>query len=150
MTCRRIIKELKQRGAAVRVLTCVPSSGVPADDVVSADEVIPIPSMDFVVPSFSNKEKDTAEFDGYVMGSRIPRSSRATLEAFSPQVMHVTVPDGGGLAAAAWARRTAGVGLLATWHSNFHDYVLHYPLSWLTRPVAIFWLRLYCAHMPHA
>lgn len=149
VTCRRIIRELKRQGAEVRVLTCVPPGGKhpAADDVVTADEIIPIPSMDFVMPTFSNQEQDTAEFDGYVMGSRISRASCAMLDAFAPHVMHVTVPDGGGLAAAAWARRT-GAGLLATWHSNFHDYVLHYPLSWLTRPVAIFWLRLYCAHMP--
>lgn len=150
VTCRRIIKELKRHGASVRVLTCVPASGKhpAADDVISADEIIPIPSMDFVMPTFTNEKQDTAEFDGYVMGSRIPSTSSAMLEAFGPTVVHVTVPDGGGLAAAAWARRTAGVALLATWHSNFQDYVLHYPMSWLTRPVAIFWLRLYCAHMP--
>ena len=41
-----------------------------------------------------------------------------------------------------------GVGLLATWHSNFHDYVLHYPLSWATRPIVIGWMRLCFSHVP--
>ena len=150
LTCRRIISELKQRGAAVRVITTLPTSGIPVDeDCVTPEEIIPIPSMDFPMPTFTeSRDANDYEFDGYVMGSRLSKDGYAMLEAFGANVMHVTTPDGGALAAALWARRTPGVGLLATWHSNFQDYVLHYPLAWLTRPIAIFWLRLYCAHVP--
>ena len=150
LTCRRIIAELKRHGAAVRVITTLPPSGLPqAEELVTPEEVIPIPSMDFPMPTFTEtRDASDYEFDGYVMGSRLSRDGTSRLEAFAPNVMHVTTPDGGALAAALWARRTAGIGLLATWHSNFQDYVLHYPLAWLTRPIAIFWLRLYCAHMP--
>lgn len=148
ITCRRVIATLKSRGAKVRVLTTLPPSGFPATEpLVTSDEIIPIPSMDFVMPTFGG-EKNDCEFDGYVMGSHLGRASLRLLEAFEPNIMHVTAPDGGSLAAAMWARRKPGVGLLATWHSNFQDYVLHYPLAWLTRPIAVTWLRFYCAHVP--
>mmetsp|Transcript_20371 Transcript_20371/g.64321 ORF Transcript_20371/g.64321 Transcript_20371/m.64321 type:complete len:492 (+) Transcript_20371:1-1476(+) len=150
LTCRRIIAYVKKVGGQVRILTTVPGERKPLDDrTVSDDEIIQIPAMDFPMPSYKRTEGESAgnERDGYVLGKMLGQRAMRELLKFGPNIMHVTAPDGGALAAISWAYRH-NVPCMATWHSNFHHYVKFYPLPRITTPIIHFWLWFFYMQVP--
>jgi len=149
LTCRRIMSDVKARGGSIRILTTVPTSRKRGPDrTVLDDEIIQIPAMDFPMPSYKRPANAAQlESDGYVVGKMLGQRAMAELSAFRPTIMHITAPDGGGLAAISWAYRH-NVPVLATWHSNFHEYTKFYPLPALTAPIVQFWLRFFYMQTP--
>jgi len=154
LTCRRIMAYVKSIGGQVRIITTVPASHVPGSDRTILDsEIIPIPYMDIPLPGqgHGNKLKGQSasklEREGYVVGKMLGQKAMKTLLEFSPTIMHITAPDGGGLAAISWAYRH-NVPVLSTWHSNFHEYIKFYPFPIITAPIIHNWLYFFYMQTP--
>ena len=57
-------------------------------------------------------------------------AAKADLEAFAPDIVHVSSPDPAAHAAVRWARRR-GIPLLASVHTRFETYPRYYNMAWL-------------------
>jgi glycosyltransferase involved in cell wall biosynthesis len=152
LTCRRIISKVKKLGGKVVVLTTIPKNrkhGALGDRTMLDSEIIEIPAMDLPLPSYDRKEHECEEreHDGYVVGQKLGQRAMRELLEFDPQIMHITCPDGGGLAAISWAYRH-NVPVMSTWHSNFQDYLGFYPLPQVTIPVVTTWLWFFYMQIP--
>lgn len=108
----RLVAHLLARGAAVRVYspTIAEPAFAPAGDLVSVPSV-PIPGR--------------SEFR-IAMG--LPRSIRADVERFAPNIIHVSAPDFLGTGAQKLARKL-GVPVAASLHTRFETYFDYYGLG---------------------
>jgi len=69
------------------------------------------------------------------MGARV----RADLEAFDPQVIHISSPDFSARAVIGWAEKRA-IPVLASVHTRFETYPRYYSMGFLEKPLET-WLR---------
>lgn len=108
----RLVDHLLARGAAVRVYspTVAEPAFVPAGDLVSVPSV-PIPGR--------------SEFR---IALGLPKSVRADIERFAPNIIHVSAPDLLGTGAQKLARRL-GVAVVASLHTRFETYFDYYGLG---------------------
>ncbi len=65
----------------------------------------------------------------YRIPLRLPGAARRDLEAFAPNVVHLSSPDPVAHAALKWARRR-DIALLASVHTRFETYLRYYNLAW--------------------
>jgi len=75
----------------------------------------------------------------YKIARGLPRRPRRDLEAFAPNLVHLSAPDFLGQAALRWARRR-GIATLSSLHTRFETYPRYYGLS-VIEPVIIAMLR---------
>lgn len=59
----------------------------------------------------------------------LPRGARHDLEAFAPNVVHLSSPDPAAHAALKWARRRS-IPVLASVHTRFETYLRYYNMAW--------------------
>ncbi len=109
----RLVGYLLRQGAQVRVYAPVVAEPAfePTGDLVSVGAV-PIPGR--------------AE---YRVPLRISGKARRDLEAFAPNVVHVSSPDPVGHQAVTWARKR-GLPVLASVHTRFETYLRYYNMAW--------------------
>jgi len=119
----RLVEYLLRQGAAVRVYspTVTRPAFAPQGDLVS-------------VPSFAIPGR--AE---YRMPVGISANTRADLENFAPNLLHIASPDFSARAAVRWARARC-LPVLASVHTRFETYPRYYNMSFLEAPLEA-WIR---------
>ncbi len=123
----RLVGSLLGRGAKVRVYS--PTVAEPAFE----------PTGDLVsLPSFAIPIKGRGE---YRVATGLGKAVRRDLEAFAPDIVHLSSPDPGGHAALKWAR-ARGIPVLASVHTRFETYPRYYGLGFM-EPAVIAMLRRY-------
>ncbi len=122
-----LVRFLLDHGAAVRVYS--PTTNRPAfaptGDLVSVP-AIPMPA-------------GRAE---YRLGRYLPAATRADLEAFAPNVVHVSAPDLLNHGAVTWARRH-GIPSLASFHTRFETYFRYYRIGFVEPIIKAIMTRFY-------
>src|SRR5882757_3500503 len=114
----RLVDHLERvEGAQVRVYS--PTSSTPAFE--PKGELISVPSV--TIPT----RRD------YRLAVGLPAHIRRNVEAFAPDIIHLSAPDLLGQGALKLARRL-GVPAVASLHTLFETYLDYYALGWL-RPV---------------
>ncbi|MEK7457255.1 MAG: glycosyltransferase family 1 protein [Pseudomonadota bacterium] len=78
----------------------------------------------------------------YRLAVGLTRAARADLEAFQPDIVHLSAPDLLGRQALNWARRNA-VPTVASLHTRFETYLAYYRLGFLRRQVVAYLDRFY-------
>ncbi len=123
----RLVEYLLRQGAAVRVYspTSKNPSFAPVGDLVS------IPSMPF---PFGRGE--------YRVAWPIPRHIRADIEAFRPNIFHISLPLFLGSSALSLSRKL-GLPAIASMHTRFETYPRYYGLGMLERPITDILRRFY-------
>lgn len=122
-----LVGHLLRRGVQVRVYspTIDPPAFAPTGDLVSIP-AIPMPL-------------GRAE---YRLARGMPRVIREDVEAFAPNIVHVSAPDLAGHAAIRWARR-GGLHTVASLHTRFETYPRYYNMRFLERPIERMLARFY-------
>ncbi len=110
----RLVGYLLEQGAHVRVYSPVRDKPAfpPTGDLVNVPSV-PIPRR-----------------PEYRIPSSLSAAVRADLEAFAPNIVHVSSPDVVAHRAVTWAR-AKGIPVVASVHTRFETYLQYYGLSWL-------------------
>jgi glycosyltransferase involved in cell wall biosynthesis len=116
----------RKHGYQVRVYS--PVTDTPAFEPTG--QLVPVPSIALPV---------RREFR---LALRLPAPVRADIEAFRPDLIHVSTPDILGSRAQSLARRL-GVPVVASQHTRFETYLEHYGLGWLTPLVEAHLRRFY-------
>jgi len=110
----RLVGYLLRQGAHVRVYSPV------------RDKPAFAPTGDLVnVPSVAIPRRPE-----YRIPSSLSAEVRADLEAFAPNIVHVSSPDVVAHRAVTWAR-AKGIPVVASVHTRFETYLQYYGLSWL-------------------
>lgn len=126
----KLVRYLLDRGVQVRVYspTVEPPAFEPEGDLVSVP-ALPVPG-------------GRGE---YRIALGLPGGPRTDLEAFRPNLVHVSAPEFLGHAAVAWARRH-GVASVASLHTRFETYPRYYGIGfvepWLVRRLTRFYNRV--------
>lgn len=119
----RLVEYLLRQGAAVRVYS--PTVSHPA--FAPQGDLVSVPS--FAIPGRSE----------YRMPVGISASTRADLEKFAPNLLHIASPDFSARAAVRWAK-SHGLPVLASVHTRFETYPRYYNLGFLEAPLEA-WIR---------
>jgi len=121
LTIRRLESFLRAKGATVKILSTVRENHTADElkDVIVLEKAIKIPF-------------DHAG-EGYAFGVALDDSTIKQIENFNPNIVHFTVPDFVGLDGIRWCQQH-NVAYVATWHSNFCDYLKYYLLEWVLGP----------------
>ena len=112
-----LVSHLLSRGAAVRVY----SPTVPRPAFQPTGDLVDVPAIPF--PGRGE----------YRAARGLPRAVRRDLDAFAPNLVHVSAPDWLGHRAVTWARRR-GLPVVASLHTRFETYPRYYGLR-LLEPV---------------
>lgn len=78
----------------------------------------------------------------YRLALGLTRAARENLDAFAPDIVHVSAPDLLGRQAQSYAR-AAGIPVVASLHTRFETYLDYYRLGILRRPVERYLERFY-------
>lgn len=119
----RLVEYLLRQGAQVRVYS--PTTAEPAFE--PQGELVSLPSL--AIPTRAE----------YRMSAGLSRRIRRDLDAFKPNVVHVSAPDISGHRAVSWAR-ARGLPVLASVHTRFETYFRYYNMAWF-EPVMVAILR---------
>jgi len=129
ITLRKIMRNVKSKGGKVLLLTAPPPGGLKE---AGTEHVESIPML-----SCCAGQSD------YKIGLRLGEDICEKLKQYNPNLVHVTTPDFACYAAGNWAREN-NVPLIATWHSNIHDYTLHWGLvGTLLRPLMLMYFKAF-------
>jgi phosphatidylinositol alpha 1,6-mannosyltransferase len=120
LTIRRIESYLRSHGATVKILSTVPED-------ISADQIRDI----IVVPGI--KIPFAHAGSGYAFGAGLDQNTIREIERFAPTVIHFTVPDLVALDGIRWCQKN-NIAYIATWHSNYCEYLKYYFLEWVLGP----------------
>ncbi len=119
----RLVGYLLKQGAQVRVY----SPTVANPDFAPQGDLISVPSVAF--PGRSE----------YRFPLHFSARVRRDIEAFNPNIIHISSPDRVSRQAAAWARRH-NLPVICSVHTRFETYLRYYNLSF-TEPLMVAWLR---------
>ncbi len=115
----RLVGRILDRGGAVRVFS--PVSDTPA--FPPTGDLVGVPSVP--VPGGRGE---------YRIGLGLTRSARTALEAFAPNIVHLSAPDILGHAAKRWGRRQ-NLPVVASVHTRFETYFDYYGVGFVRRGV---------------
>ena len=119
----RLVGYLLRQGAQVRVYS--PTVENPAFEATG--DLVSVPSV-----SIPGRPE-------YRLPLRISREMKRDMEAFAPNIMHISAPDRVGRLMAKWAR-DRDLPVLASVHTRFETYFRYYNMSF-AEPLAVAWLR---------
>ncbi|MFT3976983.1 MAG: glycosyltransferase family 1 protein [Sphingomonas bacterium] len=122
-----LVGYLLQQGVNVRVYS--PTVADPAFPAVG--DLVDVPS----IPMFAGRGE-------YKLARGLPAKPRADLEAFAPNIVHVSAPEFLGHAAVKWAKKH-GVPAVASFHTRFETYCGYYGLGFLEPLVKTLMTRFY-------
>ena len=109
---------LEQAGAAVRIYSPV----APQKAFASVGDIVPVRSA--CLPGRPE----------YRLALGFPKATRKDMEAFAPDIVHLSAPDILGRQAQLCAR-AAGIPVVASLHTRFETYLDYYRLGFLRAPV---------------
>jgi glycosyltransferase involved in cell wall biosynthesis len=121
----RLVGSLLAKGAAVRVY----SPKVAQPDFEATGDLIGLPNVPMPVKGRGD----------YRMPTHLGADVKRDLDAFAPNIVHLSSPDPSGHAALRWAR-ARGIPVLASVHTRFETYPRYYNMAFL-EPVIIYLLR---------
>eukprot|EP00607_Mallomonas_marina_P007806 CAMPEP_0182419810 /NCGR_PEP_ID=MMETSP1167-20130531/4169_1 /TAXON_ID=2988 /ORGANISM="Mallomonas Sp, Strain CCMP3275" /LENGTH=339 /DNA_ID=CAMNT_0024594911 /DNA_START=285 /DNA_END=1301 /DNA_ORIENTATION=+ len=84
---------------------------------------------------------------GYAFGGGLNDDIIREIERFNPTCVHFTVPDLVGLDGVKWCQKN-NIAYMATWHSNYCDYLKYYFLDWVMKPGFLRYLQGFYEQMP--
>jgi glycosyltransferase involved in cell wall biosynthesis len=119
----RLVGYLLKQGAHVRVY----SPTIAKPDFAPMGDLVSVPSM-----AFPNRPE-------YRMPLHFSARVRRDIEAFNPNILHISSPDRVSRQAAAWARRR-NLPVICSVHTRFETYLRYYNLSF-AEPLMVAWLR---------
>jgi glycosyltransferase involved in cell wall biosynthesis len=122
----RLVEYLQRNGAKVRVYS--PTSDRPA--FKPQGTLVSLPSIAFPT---------RAE---YRIPIALSQAARRDLEAFAPDIVHISAPDFAARAAVRWAR-ARNIPVLASVHTRFETYASYYGMGFLEGPLEAWLRRLY-------
>ncbi|QKS01067.1 glycosyltransferase family 1 protein [Sphingomonas sp. CL5.1] len=122
-----LVGYLLERGVKVRVYS--PTVAEPAFPAVG--DLVDVPS----IPMIAGRGE-------YKLARGLPAKPRADLEAFAPNIVHVSAPEFLGHAAARWAKAN-NVPAVASFHTRFETYCGYYGLGFLEPLVKKLMTRFY-------
>jgi len=76
---------------------------------------------------------------GYEIGKTLSDENKRQIAKFNPSVIHVTVPDLVNLEILDYAKEH-NIPLMATWHSNYIEYMDYYEAQWI-KQILLQWMR---------
>ena len=120
LTIRRIESHLRAKGATVKILTTVP------DDITqeqAENNVIAVPGIKIPFDHAGS----------YAFGVGLDSDTARLIEEYNPNVVHFTVPDFVALDGIRWCQKN-NIAYIATWHSNYCDYLKYYFIEWILAP----------------
>ena len=122
-----LVRHLLDHGVAVRVYspTIDPPAFPPTGDLVSVP-AIPMP----------------AGREEYRLARYLPHATRADLEAFAPNIVHVSAPDLLNHGAVRWARKR-GIPSVASFHTRFETYFRYYRVGFVEPVIKAIMTRFY-------
>lgn len=110
-----LVRHLLDRGVTVRIYS--PTVANPA--FPATGDLIDVPAF----PMIGGRGE-------YKLGRGLPAEPRADLEAFRPNIVHVSAPEFLGHAAVTWARKN-GVASVASLHTRFETYFRYYHIGFV-------------------
>jgi len=122
----RLVEYLLRQGAQVRVY----SPTVEKPEMEPVGDLVSLPSLP--IPTRAE----------YRLARGLDRRVRRDLEAFKPNVVHVSAPDISGHRAVSWARKR-GIPVLASVHTRFDTYFRYYNMAWFEPVVTALMRRFY-------
>jgi len=122
-----LVGYLLSQGVAVRVYS--PTTGTPAFTPIG--DLISVPSW----PVPGGREE-------YRFATGLPRTTQADLEAFAPNIVHLSAPEFLCHGALKWAQRNQ-IATLASLHTRFETYPAYYHLGFLEKPLIRLLTRFY-------
>ncbi|MBN8839064.1 MAG: glycosyltransferase family 1 protein [Sphingomonadales bacterium] len=122
-----LVGHLLERGVKVRVY----SPTVPEPAFPPVGDLVDVPSF----PMFAGRGE-------YKLARGLPARPRADLEAFAPNIVHVSAPEFLGHAAVHWARKN-NIPAVASFHTRFETYCSYYGLGFLEPLVKHLMTRFY-------
>lgn len=123
----RLVGYTLSGGAAVRIYS--PTVAKPAFPAIG--DLVGVPSVSMPLGRGE-----------YRLARGMPASIRADLEGFSPNLVHLSVPDILGHRALSWAR-ARGIPAVASVHTLFDTYPAYYGLNFLEKPLIALCRRFY-------
>jgi phosphatidylinositol alpha 1,6-mannosyltransferase len=133
LTIRRIESHLRANGAAVKILSTVPDD-IPAEEL---KDVIAVPGIK--IP-FTHA-------GAYAFGVGLDEDTIDQIKQFKPNVVHFTVPDLVAMDGLRWCQKN-NIAYIATWHSNYCDYLRYYFLEWVLGPALNRYLKGFYEQVP--
>lgn len=133
LTIRKIESHLRSKGAVVKILTTIP-------DEMSSDQtkdVIEVPGIKIPFDHAGD----------YAFGVGLDTETTRQIEEYSPTCVHFTVPDFVALDGIRWCQRN-NVAYIATWHSNYCEYLKYYFLEWMLGSVFHRYLKRFYEQIP--
>ena len=115
-----LVEHLLGEGAAVRVYS--PTTPTPAFE--ARGDLVDVPA----IPMIGGRGE-------YKLGRGLPAEPRRDLEAFAPNLVHVSAPEFLGHAAVTWARRRS-IPVVASLHTRFETYFRYYGIGFI-EPVVL-------------
>lgn len=70
---------------------------------------------------------------GYAFGAGLDENTVREIERYNPTIVHFTVPDLVALDGVRWCQKN-NIAYIATWHSNYCDYLKYYFIEWIVGP----------------
>lgn len=134
LTIRRLESHLRASGATVKILTTVP-------DDIEKDQLENV----IAVPGIKIPFADAGT--GYAFGVGLDENIVREIERFNPNCVHFTVPDFVALDGIRWCQRN-NVAYIATWHSNYVDYLKYYFIEWVLGPAFQRYLKGFYEQIP--
>jgi phosphatidylinositol alpha 1,6-mannosyltransferase len=134
LTIRRLEAHLRSRGAIVKIASTVP-------DEFTAEQTKDV----IIIPGI--KIPFTQAGAGYAFGGRLGDTTIQEIEEFNPTCVHFTVPDLVSLDGIRWCQKN-NIPYMATWHSNYTDYLKYYCLEWVLKPGFMVYLQGFYEQMP--
>ena len=131
LTLNRLVGHLEEHG--VEVLVFAPIGPTPA--IEHRGTLVPVRSV--AAPGRPE----------YRIALGLPRSARARLSTFRPDLIHIAVPDLLGFQALRYARRH-GIPIVCSYHTRYETYLVHYGLGRL-RPLLTRYLDWFYDHGRH-
>ncbi|WP_423607397.1 glycosyltransferase family 4 protein [Sphingomonas sp. MS122] len=126
----KLVRHLLDRGVTVRVYS--PTTDTPA--FAPEGDLVSVPA--WPVPGGRGE---------YKIALGLPKAPRADLEAFKPNLVHVSAPEFLGHAAVAWAHER-GIPAVASLHTRFETYPRYYGIGfvepWLIRRLTRFYNKV--------
>ena len=123
----RLVGHLLGAGVAVRVY----SPTLPRPAFAPTGDLVPVPAIPL---PFGREE--------YRVGRYLPAATRRDLEAFAPNLVHISAPEFLNHAAVSWARRR-GIARIASVHTRFETYFRYYRIGFVAPLVRWIQTRLY-------